>query len=54
MGLMLVRKMLDWIKEWRWCTDQKTVYRTAQAAMRVVEVFMVESAKLVFTVSWRW
>ena len=37
--------MLDCIKEWRCCTDQKTEYKTAQAAMRVVEVFMVELVK---------
>lgn len=37
--------MLDCMKEWRCCTDQKTEYRTAQAAMRVVEVFMVELVK---------
>ena len=41
---MLVRKILD-CKEWRCCTDQKTEYRTAQAATRVVEVFMVELVK---------
>ena len=33
------------MKEWRCCTDQKTEYRTAQAAIRVVEVFMVELVK---------
>ena len=37
--------MLDCMKEWRCCTDQKTEYRTAQAAMRVMEVFMVELTK---------
>ena len=37
--------MLDCMKEWRCCTDQKTEYRTAQAAMRVMEVFMVELVK---------
>ena len=42
---MRVRIKLDWMKEWRCCTDQKTEYRTAQAAMRVTEVFMVELTK---------
>ena len=37
--------MLDCRKEWRCCTDQKTEYRTAQAAMRVTEVFIVELMK---------
>lgn len=34
--------MLDCMKERRCCTYQKTEYRTAQAATRVVKVFMVE------------
>lgn len=37
--------MLDCMKEWRCCTDQKTEYTTAQAAMRAVEVFMVDLVK---------
>lgn len=43
--------MLDCRKEWRCCTDQKTEYRTAQAAMRVTEVFIVELMKKKYSVS---
>ena len=43
--------MLDCRKEWRCCTDQKTEYRTAQAAMRVTEVFIVEMMKKKYSVS---
>ena len=38
------------MKEWRCCTDQKTEYRTAQAAIRVTEVFMVEMVKKKYSV----
>lgn len=48
-GLVLVRKMLDYIKEWRCCTDQKTEYRTAQAAAMVIVVFIVESVKVEYS-----
>ena len=44
-GLVPVRYMLDYMREWRCCTDQKTEYRTAQAAAMVMEVFIVESVK---------
>ena len=43
--------MLDCRKEWRCCTDQKTEHRTAQAAMRVTEVFIVELMKKKYSVS---
>ena len=33
-------------EEGRCCTDQKTEYRTAQAAAMVMEVFIVESVKI--------
>ena len=46
---MLVRRMLDYMKKWRCCTDQKTEYRTAQAAAMVMEVFIVESVKEVYS-----
>ena len=42
--------MLDCTKEWRCCTDQKTEYKTAQAAMIVTEVFMVELMKKKYSV----
>ena len=45
-GLVLVRKMLDYMKEWRCFTDQKTEYKTAQAAAMVMEVFIVRSVKV--------
>ena len=45
-GLVLVRKMRDYMKEWRCCTDQKTEYKTAQAAAMVMEVFIVRSVKV--------
>ena len=48
-GLVLVRKMLHYMKEWRCCTDQKTEYRTAQAAAMVMEVFIVESVKVMYS-----